>query len=166
MSEKNKQFAKEIYDAAVGTDVSPLFITAQACFETGWGKSKIGEYNLWGIKATQAWHGKKALVRTTEILKNRPILQVGESVISTVPLVSGKTKYVCKLWFRDYDSLHAAILDHNNVLKGFPQAWQYRNNPIKFVEMLQTGSKKYATDPNYAMYMKEMYHTLAKLGIK
>ena len=53
MSEKNKQFAKEIYDAAVGTDVSPLFITAQACFETGWGKSKIGEYNLWGIKAPQ-----------------------------------------------------------------------------------------------------------------
>jgi len=166
MSEKNKQIAQGIYNEAVGCGVSPLFITAQACWETGWMRSKIGEFNLWGVKATSSWKGKRVLIRTTEILKKQPVLQVGERIVSCVKLKTGNNKYVAELWFRDYDSLHEAILDHNKVLEGFTEAWKYRNDPIKFVELLQSGTKKYATDPNYAENIKSMYKTLARLGIR
>lgn len=165
---KNKSFALEIYNAAFGTDVSPLFVTAQACLETGWGKSTVGKYNLWGVKAGQSWKGDRVLVRTTEIIKSGHtlVLQKGEEVISKTILKSGSTKYIAKLWFRDYDSLRDAVLDHNKVLMGFTSAWVYRNDPYKFVDALQTGQKKYATDPNYASTMKAVYRTLEKMGIK
>jgi flagellum-specific peptidoglycan hydrolase FlgJ len=166
MSEKNKTFAQGIYNASIGIGVSPLFVTAQGCWESGWGKRSIGEYNLFGVKATSLWKGKRVLIRTTEILKKQPVLQVGEKIISCVPLNTGNNKYVAELWFRDYDSLHEAILDHNKVLEGFTEAWKYRNDPIKFVELLQSGTKKYATDPNYADNIKSMYKTLARLGIR
>ena len=45
----NKEFAKMVYDAAKGLDIHPLFVTAQACLETGWGKKTIGKYNIFGI---------------------------------------------------------------------------------------------------------------------
>ena len=165
---KNKSFALEIYKAAAGTDVSPLFITAQACLETGWGKSAVGKYNLWGVKANASWKGNRVLVRTTEIIKSGHalVLQKGEEVISKTILKSGNVKYIAKLWFRDYDSLHDAVLDHNKVLMDFTSAWPYRNDPYKFVDTLQTGPKKYATDPSYASTMKGVYRTLEKMGIK
>lgn len=159
-------FAKSVYDASDNTDVAPLFNASQACLETGWGKSKVGIYNLWGIKATSAWHGKRILVTTTEYLYKKPYLLDGESIVSSTKLSTGKIKFVIKLWFRDYDSLHDAIVDHNVVLKNFPQAWQYRHDPIAFVKALQSGTKKYATDPNYVSNMLAMYSTLNKLGFK
>ena len=45
----NKEFAKMVYDAAKGLDIHPLFVTAQACLETGWGKKTIGKYNIFGM---------------------------------------------------------------------------------------------------------------------
>ena len=44
-----KEFVAWIYPAAerIG-EISPLFVTAQAALESGWGKSAIGN-NLFGI---------------------------------------------------------------------------------------------------------------------
>ncbi len=165
---KNKSFALEVYEASKHTDVSPLFITAQACLETGWGKSKIGKYNLWGIKASPEYKGHKVLVRTTEIIKKGHTLDInyGESIVSKVVLKTGNIKYIANLWFRDYDSLSEAIMDHNSVLRSFKDAWAYRHDPNKFIEALQEGKKKYATSPTYVSTMKAMYSTLIKMGIE
>lgn len=165
---KNKSFALEIYNAAKDIDVSSLFITAQACLESGWGKSAIGKYNLWGVKAGESWKGKRILVRTTEIIKKESNLrlQINEEIISKTVLKSGNIKCIAKLWFRDYDSLQEAILDHNKVLTSFTEAWGYRKDPYKFVDKLQEGNRKYATDPNYASTMKAVYKTLNKMGIE
>ena len=40
-----------------------------------------------------------------------------EEIISKTVLKSGNIKCIAKLWFRDYDSLQEAILDHNKVLQ-------------------------------------------------
>ena len=53
----NKEFAKMVYDAAKGLDIHPLFVTAQACLETGWGKKTIGKYNIFGI-TKGSWEGR------------------------------------------------------------------------------------------------------------
>lgn len=174
---KNIKFATDVYDAAkkmeqtkgMNTGVSPLFTCAQACLETGWGASKVGNYNLWGIKAYSTWKGKRVLVRTTEIIgKGKTInLQKGESIVSQVLLKTGSTKYVANLWFRDYDSLTEAIQDHNKILRNFETAWNYRDDPVAFVKALQSSKPHaYATDPNYTNSILSMYNTLKKLGIK
>ena len=62
----NKEFAQWVYDAAKSLDIDPIFVTAQAALETGWGKSRIGKYNLFGItKGT--WTGRTQLVKTREV---------------------------------------------------------------------------------------------------
>ncbi len=176
MSDKSKQFALEVYNASKTLDINPVFDTAQACLETGWGKSRIGKYNLFGVKADSSWKGIRVLVRTTEILKNKPSLQPGEKIISVTPLKTGNMKYICLLWFRDYNSLSEALEDHLKVLKNFPVAWAHRMDKDSFPYLIQrepykdsAGNihyKSYATDPNYAKTIMLMYKTLLKLGIK
>ena len=61
------KFAREVYEAAkVGTDIAPEFVAAQAILESGWGRSKIGKYNLFGVTKGSSWTGKTILVRTHE----------------------------------------------------------------------------------------------------
>ena len=49
-TEAQRDFARSVYAAAQkATDIAPEFVTAQAIFESGWGKSRIGKFNLFGI---------------------------------------------------------------------------------------------------------------------
>ena len=62
-----RDFARNIYAAAQqATDIAPEFVTAQAILESGWGMSRIGNFNLFGITKGTNWTGKTILVLTHE----------------------------------------------------------------------------------------------------
>ena len=49
-TEAQRAFARNIYVAAQkATDIAPEFVTAQAILESGWGKSRVGNFNIFGI---------------------------------------------------------------------------------------------------------------------
>lgn len=161
---KVNEFVKWLYPAAKKGEISPLFVVAQAALETGWGKSTIGEYNLFGI-TKGSWKGKTLLVNTTEILSTNTVkFNPPEQVMSVTPLPSGKFRYSVKRLFRDYDSLEQCLDDHFAILSKphFAHAWPHRQDAAKFVEQLQAGKMKYATDPNYVATMKKMFAMVAK----
>lgn len=62
-----REFARNIYVAAQkATDIAPEFVTAQAILESGWGKARVGKYNLFGITKGSRWTGKTVLIKTHE----------------------------------------------------------------------------------------------------
>ena len=163
---KPSEFVKWLYPAAKKGEISPVFVVAQAALETGWGKSKIGEFNLFGI-TKGSWTGKTKLVSTTEILSSPSVTFASPEVVHSItPLVSGKYRYSVSRLFRDYESLEQCLSDHFAILSKphFAHAWPYRNNPARFVEQLQAGKMKYATDPNYVSTMKKMFAMVEKIA--
>lgn len=63
---KVNDFVKWIYPLAKAmNEIDPVFVTAQAALESGWGKSAIGN-NLFGITKGSSWSGAVQLVNTTE----------------------------------------------------------------------------------------------------
>lgn len=129
--------------------ISAVFRVAQGALESGWGKSGIGN-NLFGITAGSTWKGKKVLKTTTEYhetdnVKYPEILSVDWSADR------GMFRYKVKRYFRDYDSLTEAFIDHGRVLQSahFKHAQPYKNDPKRFVEALQSGKSKYATSTKY-----------------
>lgn len=149
------KFARQVYEAAKkGTDIAPEFVTAQAILETGWGKSKIGMYNIFGITKGSSWTGRTILVRTHEWFPTPDRkFALPEKVIS-VAYSSTKKKYhytVDRL-FRDYDSLADCLADHTYILRkpGYADAWPYRHNAEEFARRIaDCVGCKYATDPFY-----------------
>lgn len=161
---KVNEFVKWLYPAAKKGEINPVFVVAQAALETGWGKSCIGKYNLFGI-TKGSWTGKTLLITTTEILSSKTVkFNAPECVLSITPLPSGKFRYSVKRLFRDYDSLEQCLADHFAILKQphFSHAWQYRNDPVRFIEQLQAGKMKYATDPNYVSTIRKMFSMVEK----
>ena len=66
-TEQQRAFARNIYAAALqATDIAPEFVTAQAILESGWGKSRVGRFNLFGITKGSIWTGKTVLIKTHE----------------------------------------------------------------------------------------------------
>lgn len=162
---KPKEFIDLLYPAAQrASDISPVFVVAQAALESGWGKSCIGKYNLFGI-TKGSWNGKTLLVQTTEIFSsNTKRFSPPEEIISITPTDNGKFRYVVKRLFRDYDTLEQALSDHLEILRQpcFSHAWPYRKSPEEFVKRLQSGKYKYATATNYVETMNAMFNTVRK----
>ena len=161
----SEEFVKWLYPEASKLDINPVFVVAQAELETGWGKKTIGKYNLFGI-TKGSWKGKTMLVTTSEVHDTTTVnYKSPEEILDITPLPSGKFKYKVIRQFRDYDSLGQCLQDHFDVLRQphFLHAWKHKNDPAKFVEALQSGKLKYATDPNYATVMKQMFKTVERL---
>lgn len=161
----SREFVRWLYPAACKGEISPIFVVAQAALETGYGKSLIGKYNMFGI-TKGSWTGNTLLVNTTEILDTpNKTFALPEKVNSVTKLPSGKYKYSVARLFRDYDTLESCLEDHLSILKKphFAHAWPHRGNPVKFVEQIQAGKMKYATDPNYVTVMKQMFATVERI---
>lgn len=163
-------FVKWIYPEAVKAgEISPIFTTAQAALESGWGNSSIGN-NLFGITKGNSWTGKTVLVTTTEYFKNPKVtFKPPEKVLFVTPYKNSKGelryKYKVKRLFRDYDSVEDCLRDHLAILKKpqFLDAWVYRNNPDEYVEHLQDCiGMKYATSPNYVQLMKSIFRIVER----
>ncbi|WP_195372990.1 glycoside hydrolase family 73 protein [Parabacteroides leei] len=161
-----KDFVNWIYPAAERLgEISPLFVTAQAALESGWGKSAIGN-NLFGITKGSTWNGPVELVTTTEYF-NRPdrSFKAPEKVLSVQNIGNGRYKYKVKRLFRQYDTVDECLQDHLAILRkpGYVDAWPYRHDPDKFVEKIQDAvGLRYATAPNYVDTMKSMFQSVKK----
>jgi flagellar protein FlgJ len=123
--------------AASALGLNPLFLTAQAALETGWGKYVIrdgsGEstHNLFNIKADRAWQGDKAEVSTLEYRGGVPVREQAQ--------------------FRKYGDVAESFADYVQFLQDNPRyqdALAVAANDRDFAFGLQNAG--YATDPAYA----------------
>lgn len=113
---------------------NPLFnsvIIAQACHETGFGKSQIMmKANApFGIKAFESWKGKTYSSKTKEVYDNNPVT------------IDAK--------FRAYDTIEQGINDYLDLIT---KSERYRkalvaDTPRACIEAIKNGG--YATDPSY-----------------
>lgn len=123
--------------AASALGLNPLFLTAQAALETGWGKYVIRDgsgdstHNFFNIKADRAWQGEKAEVSTLEYRAGVPVREQAQ--------------------FRKYEDMAESFADYVRFLQDNPRyqdALAVANNDRDFAFGLQNAG--YATDPAYA----------------
>lgn len=110
-----RDFARSIYAAAQkATDIAPEFVTAQAILESGWGKSRIGKFNLFGITRGSNWKGHTVLILTHEYF-NTPnrTFTAPEKVVSIAKCRTGNRWYytVYRL-FRQYVQFVSSLCSH------------------------------------------------------
>lgn len=159
-------FVKWIYPQAKKMgEISPIFVTAQAALESGWGKSAIGK-NLFGITKGSSWKGRTQLVTTTEYFSTPSVRFYSPECVIKVSKVSDKRyKYTVKRLFRDYDSVADCLADHLAILKKpqFADAWPFRNDAKQYVRKIQDlVGGKYATSPSYVETMDKMIDIVIK----
>lgn len=161
-----KEFVAWIYPAAERLgEISPLFVTAQAALESGWGKSAIGN-NLFGITKGSSWTGPVELVTTTEYFKTPDVsFRLPEQVLSVMQVSPSRYKYKVKRLFRQYDTVDECLRDHLALLQKpcYADAWPYRKDPEEFVKRIQDDKGlRYATSPTYVEVMNGMFRTVEK----
>jgi len=161
----SRDFVRWVYPEAKEGIISPVFTTAQAALESGWGKSAIGN-NLFGITKGSSWNGKLQLVRTTEYFKTPNKAFFPPEHVCSVTKVGDRYKYSVDRLFRDYESLSECLQDHQRILQKphFADAWPFRHDPIAFVERIQDSvGLKYATAPNYVEVMKQLFRQIERI---
>lgn len=143
------EFIKFIYPYAVEIGakigVPGRFIVAQICLETGFGKSELFSkyYNVGGIKAA----------------KNQNFV-----IYPTYEYINGvKTKINAK--FAVYPDLKTGLIAYSKILsnKYFKQYTFKTTDPVKYAELLQSGTVKYATDINYINKIKKLVNDINKI---
>ena len=131
--------------AAERLGVDPRVLLAQAALESGWGQAMIKQgngnnsHNLFGIKATQSWQGDRARVQTLEFEQGVPVKRLDK--------------------FRAYPGYAASFDDYATFLQQNPRyqdALSVAANPGEYVQALQQAG--YATDPDYAAKILQVYH--------
>jgi len=118
------------------TGVPAQFIVSQAALESGWGRGEMRDakgqpsHNLFGIKATKEWQGRRVSVQTTEY-------------------EGGVAKKVIEK-FRAYESYAEAFSDWAALIARNPRYTKVlgqAHSPSGFAHGLQAAG--YATDPSY-----------------
>ncbi|HAT62247.1 MAG TPA: flagellar biosynthesis protein FlgJ [Prevotella sp.] len=159
MKDQQKIFCCKVYAAALAlyhkdkaNSVSPVFTTAQAMLESGWGNSTIGN-NLFGMTVGSNWKGKKVLVTTHEVFQSgKHTFVPPERVLNIVKMNNGCYNYKVQRYFRDYNTLEDGLMDHNELFKKplYADAWPYRLYAKEFAKRISDyKGARYATDPNY-----------------
>lgn len=132
-------FLSKIKDGCLASwehGILPSVSAAQAILESGWGESLLAQYpnhNLFGIKASPDWKGKRVVIPTQEYVDGKFI-----TVAAT---------------FRKYDSWEESIKDHALFFSENDWRQSHYQNVIgeedykKACLALQAAG--YATDPNY-----------------
>jgi len=156
----NKEFIYWVHGAAKKvSDIDPVFVTAQAALESGWGKAGIGN-NLFGITKGSSWNGPVELVLTTEYFSRPNVsFKLPERVMSVTKVNEKTYKYKVYRHFRVYDTLEDCLKDHFEILKKphFSDAWPFRNDPVEFTRRLVDNvGGKYATASNYLEVMESI----------
>lgn len=173
MTTEQKNFCKMVYKAAFAlyqvdknNCVSPLFTTAQAMLESGWGRSAIGN-NLFGMTVGSSWEGARRLVTTREVFSTpNKQFTAPECIISVTPLKGGRYLYRCKRLFRDYATLEDGLKDHNALFKKliYADAWPYRLYAKEFaVRISDKVGGLYATDPLYSRTLCKMIDCVSSI---
>lgn len=162
-------YAQQVYTAAkeVKTEIAPEFITAQAMYETGWGKKVIGKYNLFGITKGSQWTGKIVMVKTHEYFNTPNQKATPPDRIISICKVKNKKQwyYTMERAFKDFDSLADCLKEHERLFQkpGYKDAWPYRKDAQEFAKRICDGvGCKYATDPAYLTTISSIIKTIVK----
>lgn len=116
-------------------------VLTHAWHESGAFRRVIGNHGYWGIKKPKTWQGKVVLVDTHEYIN-------GERVPLKAPFI-------------DFDSANDAVIWYCTFIRRlYPNAYNNRDDPIKFFIGLVSGSLQYATDPNYPTKLTSLYRIL------
>lgn len=134
-----------------GAPINPGIAAAQAALETGFGKSRLCTEgnNLFGIKATKGWPGKRVSYQTREFDPK-------------------KGWYVTRAGFRAYDDWKACFQDYGALigrLSWYRDAVRAKDDPRGFLEGLAAKPGKepgWATDPEY---VKKVWMIAKKWGL-
>jgi flagellar protein FlgJ len=130
-------------EAAKKLNLDPDVLVAQAALETGWGKHLIHDaqgnnsFNLFNIKATDSWQGKKVAVSTLEYDKG----------------IAKKENAN----FRSYNSYADSFADYVKLISESPRYEKAKalvSDASAYLDALQEGG--YATDPKYAEKIKSV----------
>lgn len=143
MTPQNKRIQEFIkaLKVAVLLDFSKWAVFTHAWHESGTFKHIIGNYGYWGIKKPKDWQGKTISVRTHEYINGKRISVMAD--------------------FIDFDSAKSAMSWYCNFIRRlYPNAYENRNDPVKYFEGLVNGKLKYATDPNYPQKLISLYKVL------
>lgn len=167
-TQKQIAFCKAIYEAARKiNEIDPIFVAAQACLESGWGKNIIGKYNCFGITKGSKWTGKTVLVLTSEVFKSPNVkFYPPEKVVSINKTSSGNYRYKVYRLFKDFSSWEDCLREHLRLFEkpGYADAWPYRKNAREFAKRIVNNvGCKYATDPNYATTMTAMIASVERV---
>lgn len=118
------------------------FIIAQICLETNFGKSSLSGkyYNFGGIKAS----------------KGQPFV-----TLLTTECIKGVCKKVYQN-FAIFDSVIAGLTAQAKIYqnKYFKKYLNKTTDPLKYAQLIQSGTPKYATDPNYVSKIEKILKTL------
>ena len=140
--------------ASQGYDIDPRLLVAQAALETGWGRHQIqnkdgtSSFNLFGIKANNAWAGDKVETVTTEFVTTEfESRDYGDSKATRVTAS-----------FRSYSSYNESFQDYMKFVNSsdrYRNASEHAHNPQQYIEALHQAG--YATDPQYADKIMKIY---------
>lgn len=165
-TKSQKAFARSIYAAAENsTDIAPEFVTAQAILESGWGKARVGRYNIFGITKGSNWTGKTVLILTHEYF-NAPDRKFTppERVVSICQCKnSHRWYYTVYRLFKDFNSLEECLAEHSRILQkpGYADAWPYRHDAEEFAKRISDDrGYRYATDPVYQSSLISLIRTV------
>lgn len=144
----NDKFIADLYPAAAKiaqeTGMSKELILAQAAHETGWGKHVLPDtHNIFNIKASPDWNGPTRTFNVWEIRNDHKVWRDEE--------------------FRVYESTEEALRDRVKFLHDNPRYAKAglfdegtKGDFAKEAAALQKAG--YATDPDYATKLMEVYH--------
>lgn len=164
-----RDFARNIYVAAQkASDIAPEFVTAQAILESGWGKARVGKYNLFGITKGSRWTGKTVLVKTHEYFNTPNRTFVAPERVVSICKCKGENRWYYTVYrlFKDFDSLADCLAEHSRLLQkpGFADAWPYRHDAEEFARRIcDNRGSKYATSPDYLRQMLSLIVSVRKM---
>lgn len=137
----NQRFAEKMFqlatDAAQRWPINPAIVAAQACLESGYGRSILSTKanNLYGIKVGRSWKGPKYPIKTREWSPDQGT-------------------YVIVAEFRLYGSWLECIEDLGKIISSlswYKDAASNAHDPVKYLEGILPTAREpgWATDPHY-----------------
>ena len=166
--EEQRQFIRK-YKPAAETASKILFVPADVLLaqwakEADWGKKESGNFNFAGIKSFNPNEPRKA-VTTWEVLTPKQVATLKAQGKTVTPRAGVKDGYNIVDYFKSYESPEDFAKEYSKTLiKSYPQAVGSENIE-DFAYAIDSGRAQgsdsgfrvYATDPNYAKGLAEIY---------
>jgi len=157
------------YQPAADVASKILFIPAEVLLaqwakEADWGKKESGDFNFAGIKSFNPDEPRKE-VQTWEVLTPAEVKELKAQGKKVTPRPGVKNGYNIVDYFKSYDSPEQFAKEYSKTLiQSYPQAVGSENIE-DFAYAIDSGRaqgkdsgfKVYATDPNYAKGLEEIY---------
>jgi len=183
---KRNQLLATIESVAVPKGYHPASILIHSEHESGRFEKIIGWNNFWGIKVPKKreWKGIVVPVITHEVFTNNfhfvkflnkklpDIIEVRYNerveMVPNIDKPEEKRARKVRTWtvkltdsFCDWPREKAALEWYMDLIERlYPNAYDNRNNPPEFFKGLVNGTRKWATDPNYADKLIALYESV------